>query len=94
MDLVAHLANVLVDLFSNPKESLESFGELIKQNLINRFDGLLNLIPELGRAITLLFDGEFSEAGKVAGNAVAKVALGVDDLSGKIEKATEATKGF
>tara|TARA_R110002073_G_scaffold27337_1_gene88379 strand:+ start:11393 stop:13483 length:2091 start_codon:yes stop_codon:yes gene_type:complete len=94
LDLVADLANVLVDLFSNPKESLESFGELIKQNLINRFDGLLNLIPELGRAITLLFDGEFSEAGKVAGNAVAKVALGVDDLSGKIEKATEATKGF
>lgn len=94
LDLVADFANILVDLFSNPKESLESFGKLIKENLINRFDGLINLIPELGKAITLLFSGKFSEAGKVAGNAVAKVALGVDDLSGKIIKATEATKNF
>ena len=94
LDLVADFANILVDLFSNPKESLESFGELIKQNLINRFEGLVSLIPELGKAITLLFKGKFGEAGKVAGNAVAKVALGVDDLSGKIAKATEATKDF
>jgi len=55
---------------------------------------MVELIPQLGKAITLLFKGEFSEAGKVAGDAVAKVTLGIDDMSGKIKAATEATKGF
>ena len=36
LDLVADFSNVLVDLFSNPKESLESFGKLIKENIVNR----------------------------------------------------------
>ena len=94
LDLVADFANVLVDLFSNPKESLESFGKLIKENIQNRLDGLMELIPALGKAISLLFDGEFSEAGKVAANAMYKVTLGVDDVIGKIGKATEATKKF
>ena len=94
LDLVADFSNVLVDLFSNPKESLESFGKLIKENIVNRFDGLMELIPALGKAISLLFKGEFSEAGKVAGNAMGKVALGVEDVIGKIGKATDATKEF
>ena len=38
--------------------------------------------------------GSFSKAGKVAANAVAKVGLGVEDIVGKVEKATEAVKKF
>ncbi len=94
LDLVADLANVLVDLFSNPRESIESFSKLIKENITNRFEGLMDLIPQLGQAISLLFEGEFTAAGKVAGNAVAKVALGVEDFTGKIEKAIDKVKEF
>ncbi len=94
LDIVASLAEGLVDMVSSPQESLEKFGKLIKENIVNRFNGLLELIPQLGKAIGLLFDGKFSEAGKVAANAVAKVTLGVEDIVDKVTKATEAVKGF
>ena len=94
LDLVADLAETLVDLVSNPMESIKSFGTAIKENITNRLDGLMELIPALGKAVSLLFDGEFSKAGETAANAVAKVTLGVDDVVGKVKKATEAVKGF
>ena len=94
VDLLADLGEKLISVFENPKQALLDFGNLIKENISNRFEGLTELIPQLGKAINLLFKGEFSEAGKVAGNAVAKVALGVEDLSGKIQGAIDKTKEF
>ena len=94
VDLLADLGEKIIWVFENPKQALKDFGNLIKQNISNRFEGLTELIPQLGKAIKLLFKGEFSEAGKVAGNAVAKVALGVEDLSGKIQGAIDKTKEF
>jgi len=94
LDIVADFAEFLVDAFTNPVESIKSFAQVIKTNITNRFEGLMELIPQLGKAVSLLFKGEFTEAGKVAGNAVAKITLGVDDLTGKIKKASEATKEF
>ena len=41
-----------------------------------------------------MFSGNFAEAGKIATNAVAKVTLGVDDLTGKLQEAGEAIKKF
>jgi hypothetical protein len=94
VDLLADLGEKLISVFENPKQALKDFGNLIKDNIQTRFEGLTELIPQLGKAINLLFKGQFSEAGKVAGNAVAKVALGVDDLSGKIQGAIDKTKEF
>jgi hypothetical protein len=94
VDLLADLGEKMIWAFENPQQALEDFGNLIKENLINRFEGLMELIPQLGKAIGLLFEGEFSEAGKVALNAVAKVSIGVEDITGKIEDAIEATKEF
>lgn len=94
VDLLADLGEKIIWVFENPKQALSDFGSLIKKNISNRFEGLTELIPQLGKAIKLLFQGEFSEAGKVAGNAVAKVALGVEDLSGKIQGAIDKTKEF
>lgn len=93
-DVVAGIADSLVSMFENPMESLSSFGNLIKDNIINRFNGLLELLPELGRAIGLLFEGEWSEAAKVAANATGKVVLGVDDIVGKTQEAIKATGEF
>ena len=94
VDLLADLGEKLISVFENPKQALKDFGNLIKDNIQTRFEGLTELIPQLGKAINLLFKGQFSEAGKVAGNAVAKVALGVDDLSGKIQESIDKTKEF
>ena len=71
----------LFEAFSNPKQAILDFKDLIVENIVNRFEGLLNLVPRLGEAIGLLFKGEFGAAGKVAADAVAQVALGVTDLS-------------
>jgi len=93
-DLLADLGEKLIWVFENPKQALNDFGALIKENIINRFEGLTELIPQLGKAITQLFDGDFVGAGKTAFNAVAKITVGVDDMTGKIEGAAKAFSEF
>ena len=93
-DLFADLGEKIISIFENPKQAIEDFANLIKTNIINRIEGILELVPALGKAINLVFKGEFSEAGKVATNAVAKVSLGVTDLTGKLKAATEGVKDF
>jgi len=93
-DVLVKVAKVLIDIFTNPVESLKNFGKLLQENLINRFTGMLELLPALGKAVGLLFQGEFAEAGKVAGDAVAKVVLGVEDFTDKIGEAGKAVKGY
>ena len=94
VDLLADLGDGIIKAFENPKQAIQDFAELVKQNITNRFEGLLNLLPQLGKAVALVFEGKFKEAGATALNAVSKVTLGVDDMTGKIQKATEATQDF
>lgn len=89
-DVLVKVANILISIFTDPQKALSDFAGMLKENIINRFEGLLELLPQLGKAIGLLFSGEFSEAGKVATNAVAKVALGVEDMTGKLDAAGKA----
>jgi hypothetical protein len=89
-DVLVKVANILIGIFQDPQKALSDFAGMLKENIINRFEGLLELLPQLGKAIGLLFSGEFSEAGKVATNAVAKVALGVEDMTGKLDAAGKA----
>jgi len=94
VDLLADLGENIINVFENPKQAIEDFKNLIVENITNRFEGMLQLIPQLGKAIKLLFSGEFTEAGKVAANAYAKVVLGVEDFTDKVASATESIKGF
>lgn len=93
-DLAASVGEALVEVFSNPKQALMDFGNLIKENIITRFEGILNLIPSLGSAISELFKGNFSEAGKIAADAVGQVVLGVENVTDKIAAAGESIKEF
>ena len=94
VDLMADLGEAIISAFENPVESLKSFGNLIKENLVTRFEGLINLVPSLGKAITQLFKGNFSEAGKIAADAVGKVTLGVESVTDTVNSATKAVKEF
>ncbi len=94
MTVLQNVGKFLVDAFSNPVESIEKFATLIKDNIVNRFTGLLELIPNLGKAIGLLFEGEFSEAAKVAADAAGKVALGTENITDKIADAAAGTSEF
>lgn len=88
-DFASSLGEGLVNAFNNPKEALLSFGTLIKDNIITRFKGILNLIPNLAKAVGELFKGNFSEAGKIAANAVGEVVLGVENV---VEKTVDLGK--
>lgn len=94
LDLLADLGENIISAFENPKQALKDFTKLIKENIVNRFEGLLELFPKLGKAISLLFKGEFSAAGKVAADAVGKVTLGVDSVTDSVSAAIEKVKEF
>lgn len=94
VDIIANLGEKIISAFENPKQAIQDFANIIKDNIVNRFEGLIELVPKLGEAINLLFKGQFSEAGRVAADAAGKVALGVENITGKIEAAIEKTKDF
>ena len=94
VDLLADLGEKMIGVFEDPQKAISDFADLLKENIINRFEGLFELLPKLGEAIGLLFKGEFSAAGKVATDAVGKVALGIDSVTDSIGEAIEATKKF
>lgn len=97
-EFASDLGEKLLGVFQNPKEALLSFGNLIKSQIENRVIGMLELLPALGKAIGLAFKGKFKEAATVAGNAVGKVTLGVENVVEKAqefgEKAVEAFQTF
>ena len=92
--LFQSLGEAIVWAFTNPKEALMNFVNLVKQNIITRFEGLLKLIPRLGEAISELFKGNFKNAGKIAADAVGQVVLGVEDVTDKVADATESVIEF
>lgn len=93
-DLLADLGEKIIWAFENPQEAISNFAELIKDNITNRFEGMLELFPKIGLAIEKLLSGDFSGAAQTAVDAVSKVTLGVDNMTEKIKSATEATKDF
>jgi len=93
-DVVISLGENLFNIFTNPKEALVSFAKSLRENIINRFTGMLELLPALGKAVGLLFKGQFKEAGKVAADAVGKVAFGVESVTEVTKKAVTSVSNF
>ena len=83
MSVANGLGKSLVDIFSNPKKAISDFANFIKQNLINRFTAL-------GDIISGILNFDFS---KVAESTVQAVT-GVDNLAGKVQAVAQRTKGF
>jgi len=94
LDLLADLGENIISVFENPKQAVKDLANLIKDNIVTRFEGLLNLIPNLGKAVEQLFKGNFKEAGKIAADSVGKVVLGVDSITDSVNTAVEAVKDF
>tara|TARA_R110000803_G_scaffold6446_4_gene20936 strand:- start:1434 stop:3377 length:1944 start_codon:yes stop_codon:yes gene_type:complete len=94
VDILASLGEKIISVFENPKQAIADFSNLIKDNIINRFTGILELIPSLSKSIKQLFSGDFSGAAQTAGNAVAKVVLGTDNLTDSIKRSAAELKKF
>ncbi len=87
IDTLADFGKVLVNVFSNPTESLKKFGNLIKGFIIDKFQQLIGGLKGIGTAFKLLFEGKFQQAATVAGqslkdivNATNPVAWAMDGL--------------
>lgn len=94
VDLLADLGEGIINAFENPQKAISDFADLIKDNIVTRFEGLMNLIPNLGRAVEQLFKGNFKEAGKIAADSMGQVFLGVDSVTDTIKNATNSLKEF
>ena len=93
-ELAEPLGEALINAFNNPMEALKNIGNAIKQNIINRLEGLLEFIPAVGEAIKLVFQGEWTQAGKVAADAAGKMVLGVENITDKVGEAAEGVAEF
>lgn len=80
-------------LFENPKQAIADFGEMIKNNLIERFRSLLDMFGYVGSALKNLFTGDWDaamEAAKNAGKELLDVTTGISNTAGLIEKGVNA----
>ena len=94
IDILANLGDKLIWVFTSPREALTSFVELIKSQIINRFNAAIDTVGFLGSAIKKVFEGDFSgamDAAKSAGSSYVDVLTGVEN---SIERATQGVKGF
>jgi hypothetical protein len=85
MNVMEDVGEVIVDAFENPKQAAKDFLAFLESQFVNRITGMLNLIPSLGKAVEQLFKGNFAEAGKIAGDAVGQVVLGITNATDKIQ---------
>tara|TARA_R100000781_G_scaffold2109_1_gene3527 strand:+ start:8237 stop:9643 length:1407 start_codon:yes stop_codon:yes gene_type:complete len=98
---IGTVVNYFKSIFEDPKQSLIDFGTAIKDNLIERFNSVLDTLGHLAKAIGHLFKGEFAEAKDEAINAgkeMVDVWTGVDNSVDKITttvtKAAGAIKDY
>ena len=94
IELAVSVGEKLFEAFTNPQEALANLKDAIVNNITSRIEGLLKLLPRLGEAISAAFKGDFAEAGQIATDAVAQVALGVEDFTEKVGEAAEAVQEY
>ena len=94
VDFVVKNFSVVTDFFKNPMEGIKNLGQAIKDNLIERFNSLLDTFGYLGTALKELFSGNFTEAAnaaKMAGKELVDVMTGVNN---SVDKAIELGSAY
>tara|TARA_R110000823_G_scaffold315407_1_gene447381 strand:- start:45 stop:1853 length:1809 start_codon:yes stop_codon:yes gene_type:complete len=77
------------DVFENPTEYLKKFGDMIEENLIERFKSFLDTVGFLADALMKVFEGDFTgamESVRKAGKESLDVLTGVNDVFDKGKK--------
>jgi hypothetical protein len=94
VDLLADLGELLIKAFEQPQVAVQKLGDLIKENLQNRLEGLTNLIPTIAKSIKLLFEGEFKAAATVAADSAGQIIWGVESITESLGDAKDAVTEF
>ena len=85
----------LTGAFTSPQDALKSFWEALKQNVVNRVEGLIDLFGSLGKVIKGVFTRDLElmkEGAKDAGTAFIQLHTGLDEL--QQQKAAEGFKNL
>lgn len=88
-DVVASLGQWLINAFKNPQQAIKDLWNLIKENIVNRFEGIIDQARALGRTLKAAFTLDWDEltAGlEDYGNALIKTTTGVEDAIGKMRE--------
>lgn len=100
-DNTAGITNFFKAAFDDPIQNMIDFGVAIKNNIIERFNSILDTIGFLGSAIKKVFEGDFAgamEEAKNAGKELVDVVTGVDDSFDKtveaVDKVVTATTNY
>ena len=91
LDLLADLGEGIISVFKNPKQAIKDFVNLIKQNIQNRFEAILDTVGFLGSAIKKVFKGDFSGAVKDAKNAGSSLVDSFTGVKNTIDKVRNST---
>lgn len=83
VNLIKVFSGQLITALKNPVQFIQSIGDSIKENIINRFKGF-------GELFTAIADGDLRRAG----NALFQIGTGVTNVSDKINGAVESLKNF
>jgi hypothetical protein len=89
MDNFPSVIKIFKDVFENPTTYLKKFGDLVKENLIERFNSFLDTIGYVGESIKKVFEGDFAgamESVKKAGKESLDVLTGVNNSFDKGKK--------
>jgi len=90
LDNFPAVIKVFKDVFENPTKYLKKFGDLVKENLIERFNSFLDTIGYIGEAISKVFEGDFAgamESVKQAGKESVDIFTGVNNTVDRTGKA-------
>jgi len=95
---IGGFVDFFTSIFDNPLESVKSLGTAIKNNIIERFQSMLEVLGFVGDAMAKFFTGDFKgalDSVKAAGTEMVDVLTGVDDSAAKIaEGTTKAAKAI
>lgn len=94
IDLLSDFGEMVIEAFENPQQTFENFKKSIRENIETRLEGLLNLIPSIGKAFKQLWEGDFKAAGKTATDSLGKIVLGVESVTDSFSKAIDKVKEF
>ena len=83
LGVAQQLGEKIFNTFSNPKQALKDLGELVKNNLINRF-----------KAFGVILDGILSLDFKKVSNGVLQATTGVENLTDKVKANAKEASNF
>lgn len=78
-DIVAEVGKAIFNMITNPKQAIIDLGNLIKDNITNRFEAF----GKIGRAVAKIFSSDWKEGLQDLGDATIQLGTGVEDFSDK-----------